>query len=149
MRHLFSYVLVLFLVMIQWISAEEQILSPSTDLTPFVGKEITLRGFLYRSQGDQWFLASAPNLKSCCVGNGDKVKGQILIKHDFENAQQNRAITLHGVVGRDLNGIFHIHAVTFDAERSLSTTFIVIGVFLFAALVWCGWVFSSYFIRKR
>ena len=49
------------------------------ELTPDAHDQVTIRGFLYRSQDGKWILAQEPALKSCCIGSKKNVMEQVYI----------------------------------------------------------------------
>ena len=60
-------------------------------------REVTLRGFLYRTQAGDLVLAAEPNLKSCCVGAQHKVKKQIFVEGHIENPIAGQVYVLQGI----------------------------------------------------
>ncbi|NGX41747.1 MAG: hypothetical protein K940chlam7_00019 [Chlamydiae bacterium] len=57
---------------------------------------VTIRGFLYQTQGGDWVLAEEPNLKTCCVGSAKKIDRQIFVSGEFGNPERVLAVTLQG-----------------------------------------------------
>ena len=60
------------------------------------GKEIAIKGFLYKSLEDKWILASEPNLKSCCVGSKEKHDKQIYLEGFLSNDPPLHAVMAEG-----------------------------------------------------
>lgn len=60
-------------------------------------KEISIKGFYYESNRGESYLASQPNLKSCCVGSIDKLDRQVLLEKHFI-LPKSKAVTLRGVL---------------------------------------------------
>jgi hypothetical protein len=59
-------------------------------------KEIHIRGFLYKTDGDQLILAGEPNLRHCCVGSELKRDRQIYIN----DASLSPQLTVIDLVGK-------------------------------------------------
>lgn len=62
----------------------------------FDNTTIQVKGFLYRDEHETWVLSSEPNLKSCCVGKGEKGNKQILLGADFSGIKTQFPLTLEG-----------------------------------------------------
>ncbi|MCE5318539.1 MAG: hypothetical protein LLG04_14405 [Parachlamydia sp.] len=60
-------------------------------------QEVTVRGFLYRTQAGDLVLTGEPNLKSCCVGGAHKVEKQIYVEGDIESPKSGQVYLLQGV----------------------------------------------------
>lgn len=58
---------------------------------------VEIRGFFYESHDGRHFLASQPDLKSCCVGTAKKVTQQIVLLGDIPPIPRQRAVLLKGV----------------------------------------------------
>lgn len=63
----------------------------------FEGKEVSIKGFYYESNRGDSFLASQPNLKSCCVGSIDKLDRQVLLEGHFV-VPKSKAVTFRGIL---------------------------------------------------
>ena len=66
-------------------------------LIPYHGREIEIKGFLYRSEIEGWVLSSEPNLKSCCIGSPSKSARQIFLDGDLVLDQVNSIETIQGL----------------------------------------------------
>lgn len=67
-----------------------------TEYEQWQGKEIAIRGFLYRRTDGKAVLASLPNLKSCCVGTTSKIYEQIQLKNDLESIADQHVVNVQG-----------------------------------------------------
>lgn len=64
-------------------------------------REVTLRGFLYRTQAGDLVLAAEPNLKSCCVGAQHQVKRQIIVEGNMDDPKAGQVYVLQGILTVD------------------------------------------------
>lgn len=60
-------------------------------------QEVTVCGFLYRTQSGDLVLAAEPNLKSCCVGGRHTVEKQIYVEGDIESLKAGQVYLLQGI----------------------------------------------------
>lgn len=65
------------------------------------GKEISLRGFLYRSDDGNWILSQEPNLRSCCVGSAKKINSQVVLEGDINEVYLQKAVTIKGIWSKE------------------------------------------------
>lgn len=82
----------------------EQLNYPESTVLNLEGKEVAMRGFLYRHLDNRWILAADANLKSCCVGSKDKSARQIILTEDKSSTYPD--VVLSEVVL--IKGNFHI-----------------------------------------
>lgn len=85
----------------------------------FQGKEVIIRGFLYRHPSGRLILAPQPNLKSCCVGAA-KSQEQIDVGVDLELLDEVA----------DLKGILHIKSPFNTGEEVIGHYFLKGAVIL-------------------
>ena len=100
------------------------------------GKEITIRGFLYRTD-DSWILAAQPNLRSCCVGQGAAAKNQISVV-GFTSDIDNRvsAVELKGTFKIDDRGRYLLEngsIVQDENHQYRNVLFLILGLGLLIA----------------
>ncbi len=62
----------------------------------YQNQSLHVRGFWYPQEIGGGILASAPHLKSCCVGVPEKT-GQVLVKGEISALSIDRAVTLTGI----------------------------------------------------
>ena len=67
-----------------------------SSLSEYNNKKITIKGFLYKNNNENWILASEPNLKSCCVGSHLKLNSQIIVYGDLPINPTSRAVSIEG-----------------------------------------------------
>jgi hypothetical protein len=66
------------------------------ELLRFHDQDVQIHGFLYPAQEGCWILAAEPALKTCCIGNVNKVAQQIFVSGDFPRSSSSRAVILQG-----------------------------------------------------
>lgn len=75
----------------------------------YQGKEVELKGFLYAASGDRHFLATEPDLKSCCL----KTHGQGIKAIEVEGlgltAHEGSLVALRGILYIDQNPPHSLH----------------------------------------
>lgn len=69
---------------------------PSHAIWHYQNQSLQVRGFWYPQETSRGILASAPHLKSCCVGAPEKT-GQVLVKGELSTLSIDRAVTLAGI----------------------------------------------------
>ncbi|MCH1429174.1 MAG: hypothetical protein GWP59_04160 [Chlamydiales bacterium] len=84
------------------------------DLEFIDGKNLILKGFLYKNKAGAWLLSPEPSLKTCCVGGKKKVMSQLYLDKEFDDDLINQVVTLEGV--------FHINQEE-DSEGGLTKLF--------------------------
>lgn len=78
------------------------IINSETDWNRFAeGEELSLRGFLYRSEDGQWILSPEPNLRSCCIGTKLKKDTQIALEGQLDESSINKAVTVKGIWSKE------------------------------------------------
>ncbi len=65
-------------------------------LHDYNNQKISIKGFLYKNNNENWILAAEPNLKSCCVGSQLKQNSQIIIYGDLPTIPSSRATLIQG-----------------------------------------------------
>lgn len=68
-----------------------------SNLPDLEGKEISIKGFYYETKRGESYLASQPNLKSCCLGSIDKLDRQILLEKKII-VPKSKVVSLRGVL---------------------------------------------------
>lgn len=63
---------------------------------PTEGSVVTVRGFLYKLDEDQWVMAREPNLRTCCIGSVEKSTEQILVAGRLHDVAEARTHTVSG-----------------------------------------------------
>jgi hypothetical protein len=66
-------------------------------LKDFNQQYVQIRGFLYRTPQGNLILAAQPDLKSCCVGTGSKVKQQVIVQGAIDPIIQQSVVNLQGI----------------------------------------------------
>lgn len=69
---------------------------PSHTVWRYQNQSLQVRGFWYPQETSGGILASAPHLKSCCLGTPEKT-GQVLVKGELSALSIDRAVTLTGI----------------------------------------------------
>ena len=73
------------------------LLTTDTDLSSISnGEELSLRGFLYKTDQGEWILSAEPNLKSCCVGTKSKAQSQVALSGNLDESHLQKAVTVKG-----------------------------------------------------
>lgn len=74
-----------------------------SDATAWNDKEIEIRGFIYQVD-QQYYLASEPNIKTCCMGK----KTKILLSEKFPEVGPGQVVSLQGTFFVDDDGAYHL-----------------------------------------
>lgn len=69
-----------------------------SSLEPYLRGRICIKGFLCKSKENKWFLASEPDLKTCCIGAKAKICSQIALNHSFSDKLLNSFASIRGVL---------------------------------------------------
>lgn len=106
-----SLSIVIFLALPFFICSKEIAFFQLEGFTPEQGIVYEIRGFLYKTEKQQYILAAEPNLKSCCVGSASKRNKQILVSGtiDPQLFNSDRPITLKGLLEYDNDREFPWH----------------------------------------
>jgi hypothetical protein len=123
----------------------EQTNEISTFLSSHNNQLITIRGFLYKTENENWILSEESNLKSCCVGSTSKMGSQMEVKSMFTNTPSLSAITLRGTLQVQPNNPTHFYTLQ---EATLLTNSTSFDSLAFVALA-VGIAIFLYFIAYR
>lgn len=66
------------------------------ELEPYHRHEVSIRGFLHRSEEGTWSLASQPSLRSCCIGPKVRATLQVMLDRPFPDEEIGKAVTVTG-----------------------------------------------------
>ena len=69
-------------------------------------KKVQVRGFLYQTDTQKWYLAEEPNIKSCCIGSTKLKNKQLLLNQEFTQKDLHKAKTLEGILRQKENVFF-------------------------------------------
>jgi hypothetical protein len=92
-------------------------------------RQVTVRGFLYQTPDNRWVLSSEPNLKSCCIGTGERRARQILLPPDLLGLITQQPVTVKGVALPSSSYLLELKEATVD-ESSPHTAWVYTGVVL-------------------
>lgn len=75
---------------------KEAIGSLRSELQFIDGKNLIIKGFLYKNKSGAWLLSPEPSLKTCCVGGKKKIMSQLYLDKEFDDGLINQVVTLEG-----------------------------------------------------
>lgn len=97
-------------------------------------QEVSMRGFLYRTQAGDLVLAAEPNLKSCCVGAPHQVKKQIFVTGNIENPIAGKVYVVQGNLTVDPNEGRYLlrdaHVIQSQINASNWTAFFIVLIII-------------------
>lgn len=120
-------------------------------LSAFNQQKVQIRGFLYLSSNEKVFLASEPDLKSCCVASASKRQGQIEVHEQVQgqiasSIHPGFAVLLEGIFALDQDGQFHLDDAYMIQEKNKMSDhlFSLLGIAVLAPIA-----AVLFFRRKR
>lgn len=119
--------------------------SPNNDHISFHNRQVKIRGFLYHTQEKGWILASEPNLKSCCLGNPEKINQQIFVSETSALRQSNHAVIIEGTFQTEVVEGRRVHQLTNGRILEETKSYWSLGVFGILGIV----AFSLYKLKRR
>jgi len=114
----------------------------STDLTDAIGKEVSIRGFVYQAKDGHMILSAEPDLKSCCVGGSGKRLEQVALINLSPDSVSSNALDLIGTLHFDAH---HDHPLVLDVSaiqhRSSGSLwiYVILAFSLFCMACACLW----------
>lgn len=112
----------------------------------WIGREVIIRGFLYKKDGLQ-ILASEPNLKTCCIGAAHKKDNQVVIQNPLPDHPLERTVRIKGRLAYNKGALsYSIEDASIMAEEKSSRLgsllilgLIGLGIVLFKSNLLKGW----------
>lgn len=114
-----------------------------TSQSSYHHREVKIRGFLYYTQEKGWILAPEPNLKSCCLGNLEKINQQIFVSEMPTLKQSNQAVVVEGTYQRKLVEGRWIHQLANARILEETKSYWSLGVFVLGMIA-----FSLYKLKR-
>lgn len=113
---------------------------------------VEVKGFLYKTKGGDYVLASSPNLKTCCTGSKENVRKQIYPTGDLPFHPSRRSVKLRGTFkvkprkddAGNLKKLYHLENSSLIMKESpaVPTSLMTIGAIAISSVLLC-------FARKR
>jgi len=103
------------------------------------GRQVAIKGFLYKQSEDHWILASEPGLKSCCVGSKNKINTQIVISGNLPKQSLSSAVIVEGDLSINPNrvdvGRYEMSRVRIIENNEFPTVALLVGLAVVLAVI--------------
>lgn len=125
-------------------------------LQPYQHQEVSIRGFVYRTQDGKVVLAAEPNLKSCCVANRGTIARQVILEgSNLPLSNDGRVKEVQGRFAieplKNINGDWEKIFVLYDAmiidknhqKHPWLVYFLLGGIFIIAIIFYNSQLFKK------